>query len=266
MPIGFPNANSSIKTSQAACSLHKKNMTAGLSLSTQKSLLLDIKSKGGLKSVIDKAFLEEICNKNTEAYGGPGTPLCRQVQNCVDYLKKNPQSYEMLQKQLLGSVIDRYSLTPTDLSKQFESLAILSSKVTLMEESNNMSCFFGKVDYDDTHEVHSCAWKNHGILIWKAKEVSVGSKPTISTDIYTVMFQGVDPHFFTVEDFEPYKLTQISAKELVVEYPVAGYEFLFGQHTDENVEMGQDQFQEELQDEEKQEIEGQVMTASNSVS
>ena len=234
--------------------------SAGLTQSTQKSLLLDLKTEGGLEAVVLGHKLEKICNSNTAIYGLPNSKLRVQVQNKVDYLRKNPKSYINLQKQLLGTAIDELPdpvfvsplknskadlSSPTDLSLKFDKLAI-----------GHMSSLnpYGQVKHDETHVVATDAmWKNRGLLIWKTPAVTVGLKPTWSTAVYSLVAESVDPRFFTIDNFEPYKMTQVGNQELVYEYPCAGYDTLFGEQAE--VEEGSPNVQEELEDEEGKELE-----------
>ena len=231
--------------------------------------MLDIKAEGGLAKVIKKV-LEEICDNNKVAFGTPASQQRKKVQNKIDYLKNNPKSYEKLQRNLFGSIIDTYTgynivtyvtstpvktakseVKPINLSRDFEKISIDN------RYAHAMSKLYGKVSYDDTHKVKPEAWKNRGGIIWKAQDVNVGTKPTISTDIYTLMVSGIDPRYFMINDFEPYKLTQVSPTELVYEEPCAPYEFLFGDFDEMEMAAGDNDndVQEELEDEEKGKME-----------
>ena len=239
----------------------------GLDKNTQKELLFDIKAWGGITQVIKEKLLDSICNQNTEIYGVNKSVLRKQISNKFDYLKNNPHSYKKLQRQLLGTVIDHVSvdnqvdqvLQPIDLCNAFEKTLKIS------HQGNTISRYFGKVDFDPNstivHSVDSSAWKNRGLLIWKSSEISVGRNPTISTDVYSILIEGIDPRFFSVDNFEPYKATQISPNELVIEYPCAGYDFLFGEFLVEE-DSNENQVQEELIENGVMEIESALEEAT----
>ena len=235
----------------------------GLSNATQKELLFDIKARGGLETVTKERLLEDICNSNTDLYGPPNLKLRKSVSNRIDYLKNNPTSYEKLQRQLLGTVFDYYAsspIKPTELSKTFGRLSISS-------RANTMSQYFGNTPPTgvDVHIVDPLAWKNRGILIWKSKEVSVGQNPTISTDVYSIMIESIDPRFFTVDSFTPFKATQISEHDILIEYPAASYDFLFGEYgdpDDDDTMSGNAQVQEELDKVESKLEEGKGLVVS----
>eukprot|EP00977_Amphora_coffeiformis_P014190 scaffold3912_cov136-Amphora_coffeaeformis.AAC.4 len=234
----------------------------GLPLTTQKQLLLDIKANGGLRSLSD---LESICDKRPGIYGDLGTSARKKVQNKVNYLKTGDKAYQRLQLKIFGSVVDQYSPTqkkrtniePFDLSASFHKLHVSNTM--------SMSRFFGQVKYDDIHQVKPQAWKNRGVMIWKSKDVSVGQDPTISTDVYTILLEGIDPRFFTIKNFQPFQATQTAANEIVVERPAASFDFLFGKFEGMEDEQAK-QVQEELEDDEKQEVEKTVQHEGYTIS
>lgn len=181
----------------------KDNTTSGLQLSSQKLLLLDIKAKGGLAAVCSNKNLKGICNKNKRAFGEKGTPLRQKVWNWVQYLKDHPETYQALQFQLLGLVLDDYSgkETTSDIPKEAASASdgasssttntVQKKKMTLAKTATNslyaMSQSYGQVEFDHTIDVKEEPWKNPEVLIWKSNRVLVGKHPTINALVYVIM-------------------------------------------------------------------------------
>ena len=198
-----------------------------LSFTGLKSLLQDIQNRGGLKGL----NLTDVCDNNTEELGAPGSTLRRSVQNKVGDWKRNPDRYHSDQLDTLGFLFERLesplSLTPTPVSPPPTNKS--SQRVSLSRLLDNMSLndHYGAVPHDIALNVNFAeAWNNDGAFIFKAPAVTVGQNPSVSTDVLVVLIEDVDQRWFQFDDFEPFKMTQVSPNKFVLEKPAAGYETL----------------------------------------
>ena len=60
--------------------------------------------------------------------------------------------------------------------------------------------------------------------------VNVRKDPVMLTTVHSILYNDVDPCWFQmdIEDFEPYKATQIAPSKIVIQMPKCPYNFLFG--------------------------------------
>lgn len=95
--------------------------------------------------------------------------------------------------------------------------------------------YFGDVSYDHIIEVDfEKGWNNREVMVFKTSSIPVGSNPVILTEVVTVLCPGIDERFFLTDIFEPFKATQIDHDKVVVEMPVASFDFLLGPKPNEN--------------------------------
>lgn len=214
------------KMTQNETTPSKKGRPTKLTDPTVKELLLDIKERGGIKLL----RLETLCKDKPDAYGDRASnyPLLRAIQNKVADFKSRPDYYEREQLRLLGEIFDSYLASPPPKTSHKTEDPFVEAFGNL----NIMNNYFGNISYDESVDVDaSSAWKNRDFFILKTPAVEVGQNPTVSTDVYSIMINGVDSRFFTDVDEnvgELYKAIQISHNEIVVEIPAGGFDFLFG--------------------------------------
>jgi hypothetical protein len=222
----------------------KQGRPSELSLTAQRSLLQEIKLRGGS---IKACNITKLCDDDTDTFGLPRSTTRRAIQNQVDYYKRNPERYHSQQLDLLGDIFERLegpSNTPTPpRSTLATTKASASSPQIPIDLFNAMSVndYYGKVKHDFACDInYSEGWKNHGVLIFKSPAIKVGANPVISTSVLTIIAEGVDARFFDIDDFDPFKLTQTGPSQFVVEKPAAGFDTLFplgnGDEEDDNTE------------------------------
>ena len=198
-----------------------------LSFTGLKALLQEIQNRGGLKGL----NLTDVCDTHPEELGAPNSSLRKSVQNKVGDWKRKPDRYHSDQIDTLGFLFERLesplSSTPTPASPPPTNQS--SHRVSLSRLLDNMSLndHYGAVPHDMALNVNFTeAWNNDGAFIFKAPAVTVGENPSISTDVLVVLIEDVDQRWFDVDDFEPFKMTQVGPNKFVLEKPAAGYETL----------------------------------------
>ena len=212
--------------------------SSDLSFSTQRSILLAIKEAGGLELFNTTT----LCAADPDTFGPLASATRRAVQNKVDTYKRFPDRYHNQQLEILGEIFERREQPFSASSKQKATPSpIPSSPPVPTNLFASMSLDpFGRVAHDQVHDVNLLdAWDNSGCFIYKTKGVKVGDDDgnnVVSTDVLTIVIECADARFFEVENFEPYKLTQTSRDEFVLERPRAGFDTLFPS-TEESVEF-----------------------------
>ena len=212
----------------------------GLSLSTLKELFDDITESGGLHN--DAFSLRDIAFKKPEIYGTPWSTLRRKVENKVNYLKSlSPKSF---QKHKAKSLIDFTDTSLYDTSKPAaevtkkpsplpsKPLPTTINQYTFLESI--MTDYYGRVPFDFAIDRDSRPWMNRDYFIIKTESVNVGKNPIVSTAVYSICLNDIDPRWFQNDlgDWIPFKATQIGVSTIVFEKPCGPYDLLYGKKLD----------------------------------
>lgn len=196
-----------------------------LSFRQQKELVLRIVEYGGLKNLNVNRFLTD------QGIGRGNSGIGRSYINKINDLRRRPVAYEKLQLDLLGKIID-------DPSKESSTplLASTSTKqLSNLFETMSVNDYFGNVSWDEILDIGDDLGLNGQFILFNTPGIECGEDPVISTNVVTIMYPDCDPRFFVGDDdFKPYKATQINYNEIVVEFPVGPYDFLYGKKPDES--------------------------------
>ena len=230
---------SSSQTTSTSFGSPQQGRPSSLSQSTQKSILEELKNRGGLGLV----NITKLCESDPETFGQPRSTTRRAVQNKIQGYKNNPDHYHSQQLELLGEIFERWDPPPPTSEEEEPSKSPAAPRRTPVKAKkpspspslaslfSNMSVndYYGSIGhYDESHNVDLVeAWNNKGAFMFVTPAIEVGDNPTISTDVLTVMIEGVDPRFFGHAEFNPFKMTQVSAHQFVLERPSAGFDTLF---------------------------------------
>ena len=228
--------NSSSIDEVASPGRHRKSK---IPLIKQKQLVLDIKARGGIAHFC----IDDYVKDNKTEFGARGTPYCDAIVNKINDCKRKPSTYERLQLDLLGKVIDN-SLLETQKQPPFSASKAKKQKIsdsnnidiaTLFKKMDFSNDYFGTVTFHETVQVNlDSGYRNLGFTAWETPSVVVGTKETISTSVITIKLNDIDPRWLDdIEGFIPFALTQVDHDALVLEFPFETYDFYFGPRLNE---------------------------------
>ena len=198
------------------------DQTYGLTLPTQKQLLLDIKERGG----INRLNLDSLQEEKSDEYGSKGTRRHRQVQNKIDDWKRRPARYEKHQLEILGEVFDHLSISPT---KEYTpptkvtkvATPKLSQKMADKPTSNKLESYEINADFPENHggDIFVFGFLNHK---YDANR-NPAFKKMVLCDGYNFVTWG-DMRYYKRG---LYKLEVTSDEKVTAEIPAFPYDFIY---------------------------------------